>query len=183
MPVAVALAAAIGFSLPDATLGAQMRVRPVAEHASETTLRLMLRKLGSTGTFMQTTAHPDDEDNGLLAMMGFGRGMRAVLVTATRGEGGQNEIGPELFEALSVLRTEELLAAHRFDGAEQFFTRAVDFGYSFSVEESLRLWGHEDILGDFVRHIRSVRPDVIAGFLCDGDGGGQHHQASTVLTR
>ena len=183
MPVAVALAGAIGFSLPSATLGAQMRVRPVAEQASETTLRLMLRKLGSTGTFMQTTAHPDDEDNGLLAMMGYGRGMRAVLVTATRGDGGQNEIGPELFEALSVLRTEELLAAHRFDGAEQLFTRAVDFGYSFSVEESLRLWGHEDILGDFVRHIRSVRPDVIAGFLCDGDGGGQHHQASTVLTR
>jgi LmbE family N-acetylglucosaminyl deacetylase len=183
MPGAVALAMAFGLSLPDRAVVAQMRVRPVAEQAGETALRLMLRKLGSTGTFMATTAHPDDEDNGLLAMMGHGRGMRAVLVTATRGDGGQNEIGPELFEALSVLRTEELLAAHRFDGAEQFFTRAVDFGYSFSVEESLRLWGHEDILGDFVRHIRAVRPDVIAGFLCDGDGGGQHHQASTVLTR
>ena len=183
MPGAVALAMTLGLSLPKAPLLAQMRVRPVGEHAGETTLRLMLRKLGSTGTFMETTAHPDDEDNGLLAMMGHGRGMRAVLVTATRGDGGQNEIGPELFEALSVLRTEELLAAHRFDGAEQFFTRAVDFGYSFSVDESLRLWGHEEILGDFVRHVRSLRPDVIAGFLCDGDGGGQHHQASTVLTR
>jgi LmbE family N-acetylglucosaminyl deacetylase len=181
--VVVAMVPALGMSLPKTPLVAQMRVQPVGEHASETTLRLMLRKLGSTGTFMHTTAHPDDEDNGLLAMMGYGRGMRSVLVTATRGDGGQNEIGPELFEALSVLRTEELLAAHRFDGAEQLFTRAVDFGYSFSVDESLRLWGHEDILGDFVRHIRAVRPDVIAGFLCDGDGGGQHHQASTVLTR
>jgi LmbE family N-acetylglucosaminyl deacetylase len=175
VPAAVALATA--------SLLAQMRVQTVGERPSEITLRLLLRKLGSTGTFMQTTAHPDDEDNGLLAMMGYGRGMRAVLVTATRGDGGQNEIGPELFEALSVLRTEELLAVHRFDGAEQRFTRAVDFGYSFSVEESLRLWGHDEILGDFVRHIRTIRPDVIAGFLCDGDGGGQHHQASTVLTR
>ena len=166
-----------------AALTAQLRVQPVAEHPGEAALRLMLRKLASAGTFMQTTAHPDDEDNGLLAMLGHGRGMRAVLVTATRGDGGQNEIGPELFEALSVLRTEELLAAHRIDGAEQYFTRAIDFGYSFSVDESLRLWGHEEILGDFVRHIRAVRPDVIAGFLCGGAGGGQHHQASTQLTR
>ena len=81
-----------------------------------------------------------------------GQGMRTVLVTATRGDGGQNEIGPELFEALGVLRTEELLAVHRFDGAEQYFTRAVDFGFSFSVEETLEKWGHDEILGDFVRH-------------------------------
>ena len=177
----LALPAAI--LLGAATLAAQLRVQPVAEHPSEVTLRLLLRKLASSATFMQTTAHPDDEDNGLLAMMAHGRGMRTVLVTATRGDGGQNEIGPELFEALAVLRTEELLAAHRFDGAEQYFTRAVDFGYSFSVEENLRLWGHEEILGDFVRHIRTLRPDVIAGFICDGDGGGQAHQASTELTR
>ena len=147
-----------------------------------TTLQLVLRKLGSTGTFMQTNAHPDDEDNGLLAMLGLGQGMRTVLVTATRGDGGQNEIGPELFQSLGVLRTEELLGAHRFDGAEQFFTRAVDFGFSFSVEESIEKWGHDEILGDYVRHVRMVRPDVIAGFLCGGEGGGQHHQASTRLT-
>ena len=142
----------------------------------------MLRKLGSVGTFMETTAHPDDEDNGLLAMLGHGQGMRTVLVTATRGDGGQNEIGPELFQALGVLRTEELLAVHRFDGAEQFFTRAVDFGFSFSVDESIQKWGHDEIVGDFVRHIRTIRPDIIAGFLCGGDGGGQHHQASARLT-
>ena len=103
----------------------------------DASLQLLLRKLASTGTFMQTTAHPDDEDNALLAMLGHGQGMRTVLVTATRGDGGQNEIGPELFQALGVLRTEELLAVHRFDGAEQYFTRAIDFGYSFSVEESI----------------------------------------------
>ena len=142
----------------------------------------MLRKLASIGTFMQTDAHPDDEDNGLLAMLGHGQGMRTVLVTATRGDGGQNEIGPELFQSLGVLRTEELLAVHRFDGAEQFFTRAVDFGFSFSVEESIQKWGHDEIVGDYVRHIRALRPDVIAGFLCGGEGGGQHHQASARLT-
>ncbi|PYR60447.1 MAG: PIG-L family deacetylase, partial [Acidobacteria bacterium] len=161
---------------------AQLRVAPVGERPGAISLELMLRKLGSTGTFMQTDAHPDDEDNALLAMLSHGQGMRAVLVAATRGNGGQNEIGPELFEPLGVLRTEELLAVHRFDGAEQYFTRAIDFGYSFSVEESIEKWGHDEIVGDFVRHIRAIRPDVIAAFLCGGEGGGQHHQASAQLT-
>ena len=108
--------------------------------------------------------------------------MRTTLVTATRGEGGQNEIGPELFEALAVLRTEELLAAHRYDGAEQYFTRAVDFGFSFCIEETLEKWGHQEILGDYVRMIRTIRPQVIVGFVFDGEGGGQHHQTSSRLT-
>src|SRR3954447_14293768 len=156
----------------------QLRVAPPGERPDAVALELMLRKLASTGTFMQTDAHPDDEDNGLLAMLGHGRGMRTTLVTATRGDGGQNEIGPEIFTALGVLRTEELLAVHRFDGAEQFFTRAIDFGYSFSIDESIEKWGHDEIVGDFVRHIRTIRPDVIAGFLCSGENGGLHHQAS-----
>src|SRR5205809_2809820 len=169
-----------------ATLGsrapAQLRVAPLGERPDGVTLELLLRKLASTGTFMQTDAHPDDEDNGLLAMLGHGRGMRTALVTLTRGDGGQNEIGPEIFQALGVLRTEELLAVHRFDGAEQYFTRAVDFGFSFSIDESIEKWGHDQIVGDYVRHIRTIRPDVIVGFLCGGGGGGQHHQASTRLT-
>jgi len=164
------------------SLPAQLRVRPIGELPGDVALRLMLRKLASTGTFMETTAHPDDEDNALLAMMSHGRGMRTTLVTATRGDGGQNEIGPEIFQALGVLRTEELLAVHRFDGAEQYFTRAVDFGFSFSIDESILKWGHDEIVGDYVRHIRTIRPDVIVGFLCGGGGGGQHHQASTRLT-
>ncbi|MDP2389310.1 MAG: hypothetical protein Q8N52_03190, partial [Acidobacteriota bacterium] len=85
-------------------------------------------------------------------------------------------------EALAVLRTEELAAAHRFDGADQYFTRAIDFGYSFSIEETYEKWGHQEILGDYVRMIRTIRPDVIVGFVFDGDGGGQHHQASSRLT-
>jgi LmbE family N-acetylglucosaminyl deacetylase len=161
---------------------AQLRPQPVGELPGNAAMTLMLRRLASTGTFMQTSAHPDDEDNALLAMFSHGQGLRTVLVSATRGDGGQNEIGPELFQALGVLRTEELLAVHRFDGGEQYFTRAVDFGYSFSVEETFEKWGRDEIVGDFVRLIRATRPDVIAGFLCGGEGGGQHHQASTRLT-
>jgi LmbE family N-acetylglucosaminyl deacetylase len=161
----------------------QLRVAPPGERPDAVALELMLRKLSSTGTFMQTDAHPDDEDNGLLAMLGHGQGIRTTLVTLTRGDGGQNEIGPELGQPLGVLRTEELLAVHRFDGAEQYFTRAVDFGYSFSVKESIDKWGHDEILGDLVRHIRTIRPDVIAGFLCGGQAGGLHHQAAAELTR
>ncbi len=173
----MAFVVALGSRVP-----AQLRVAPVGEHPDAQALELLLRKLASTGTFMQTDAHPDDEDNGLLAMLGEGLGMRATLVTATRGDGGQNEIGPELGQALGVLRTEELLAVHRFDGAEQYFTRAVDFGYSFSVDESVQKWGEDEIVGDYVRQIRAIRPDVIVGFLCGGTSGGLHHQASAKLT-
>ena len=161
---------------------AQHQLQPVAALKGEPALELALRKLDTVGSFMMTTAHPDDENNAMLAYFSHGKGFRASLVTATHGEGGQNEIGPELFVPLAVLRTEELAAAHRFDGAEQFFTRAIDFGYSFSIEETLDKWGHQEILGDYVRMIRTIRPDVIVGFVFDGDGGGQHHQASTRLT-
>ena len=162
-------------------LAAQLRVRPVSDEDGRVALGLLLRKLGTTGTIMMATAHPDDENNGLLALAGYARGYRTILVSATRGEGGQNEIGSELFDSLAVLRTEELLAAHRFDGAEQYFTRAVDFGYSFSIEETYDKWGREEIVGDFVRLIRMHRPDVILGLRPDGSGGGQHHQASARL--
>src|SRR5688572_1536936 len=162
---------------------AQMRVVPVDEEQGHVALGLALRHLGNTGTFMQATAHPDDENNGLLVMLNRGLGFRTALVTATRGNGGQNEIGPEIFEALGVLRTEELAAIHRFDGAEQYFTRAVDFGFSFSIEETFEKWGRDEITADFVRLIRMTRPDVMTGMSPDGTGGGQHHQASAVIAR
>ena len=161
---------------------AQHQLVPVSQLKGKPALELALRKLDTVGNFMMTTAHPDDENNAMLAFYSHGKGYRTSLVTATHGEGGQNEIGPELFVPLAVLRTEELLAAHRFDGAEQFFTRAIDFGFSFSVEENLEKWGHDEILGDFVRMIRTIRPDVIVGFVFDGDGGGQAHQTSSRLT-
>ena len=157
--------------------------QPVQVGTERVELGVVVRQLNTAGIFMMATAHPDDEDNALLALLAKGQGHRAVLATATRGDGGQNEIGPELFDALAVLRTEELLAAHRLDGAEQFFTRAVDFGYSFSQQETFDRWGREEILADFVQLIRTVRPDVVTALSPEGQGGGQHHQASAILAR
>ena len=158
------------------------QLEPIPEDRGVTGLALQLRKLGAGATFLHTTAHPDDEDNGLLVMLSRGRGLRTALLTVTRGDGGQNEIGPELFEAIGILRTEELMAMHRFDGVEQYFTRAYEFGYSFSVEETLAKWGEEEILEDIVRIIRTFRPDVMVMLPPRGGGGGQHHQTSGLLT-
>jgi LmbE family N-acetylglucosaminyl deacetylase len=158
-------------------------VAPLDLEHGHVALGLALRHLGNTGIFMMATAHPDDENNGLLVMLNRGQGYRTALATATRGNGGQNEIGPELFEALGVLRTEELHAIHRFDGAEQYFTRAVDFGFSFSIEETYEKWGRDEIIADYVRLIRTIRPDVITALTPTGNGGGQHHQASALLAR
>jgi LmbE family N-acetylglucosaminyl deacetylase len=162
---------------------AQMRVVPLDEEQGHVALGLALRHLANVGIFMHTTAHPDDENNGLLVMLNRGQGIHTALATATRGNGGQNEIGPEIFEALGVLRTGELAALHRFDAADQFFTRAVDFGYSFSIEETFAKWGREEITADYVRLIRMIRPDVIVTLPPTGNAGGQHHMASAVITR
>lgn len=145
-------------------------------------LALALRKLPVTASFLHTAAHPDDEANPLLVMLNRGRGMRTGLLTLTRGGGGQNEIGDELFEALGIVRTEELMSMHAYDGAQQYFGRAADFGYSFSVEETFERWGKDEILDDTVRVIRQFRPDVIVTLPTQGTGGGQHHQAAALLT-
>ena len=160
-----------------------MRVVPLDDEQGHVALGLALRHLANTGIFMHTTAHPDDENNGLLVMLNRGQGYRTALATATRGNGGQNEIGPEIFEALGVLRTGELAALHRFDGAEQYFTRAVDFGYSFGIDETFEKWGRDEITADYVRLIRTIRPDVIITLPPTGNAGGQHHMASAVITR
>src|SRR5437870_11582678 len=162
---------------------AQMRVVPLDDERGHVALGLALRHLANAGSFLHTTAHPDDENNGLLVMLNRGQGFRTALATATRGNGGQTEIGPEIFEALGVLRTGELAALHRFDGAEQYFTRAVDFGYSFSLEETFEKWGRDEITADYVRLIRMIRPDVIITLPPTGNAGGQHHMASAVITR
>src|SRR5688572_752876 len=159
---AAAIAVAAQFQAGAQNRTPQYRVPPLSDLTGAPGLSLALRKLTTVGTLMQTTAHPDDENNAVLALYARHLGMRVALVSATRGDGGQNEIGPELFDALGILRTEELLSAHQYDGAEQYFTRAVDFGYSFSQEETFDKWGRDEILGDFVRHIRTIRPDVIS---------------------
>src|SRR5580765_2964798 len=183
MKRALLIAPAVALAVAIVHPRAQMRVVPVDEQQGHVALGLALRHLANVGIVMEATAHPDDEDNGLLVMLNRGQGFRTALVTATRGNGGQNEIGPEIFEGLGVLRTEELAALHRFDGAEQYFTRAVDFGFSFSIDETFQKWGREEIIGDFVRLIRMIRPDVIITLPPTGNAGGQHHMASAVITR
>jgi GlcNAc-PI de-N-acetylase/NPCBM-associated, NEW3 domain of alpha-galactosidase len=163
---------------------AQFRVQPLSDQGGEVGLGLLLRRLGTVGVFMQATAHPDDEYNAQLVMYARGMGYRTILATATRGDGGQNEIGPELFDALAVLRTEELESMHRFDGAEQYFTRAVDFGFTVSLDETFAKWGRDEITGDYVRLIRMLRPDVITGLPPQAAGlSHQHHPASAQLSR
>ena len=155
----------------------------VAQKSGHPALGLALRKLNVSGTFMQTAAHPDDEHNALYALFTHGKGLRSIDVQMTRGDGGQNEIGPELFRDMAVLRTSELLAAHRLDGAEQYFTRAIDFGYSFDPQEVIRKWGRQEIVGDLVRLIRTFRPDVLLTMNIQGRGGDRAHEATTLLTR
>ncbi len=155
----------------------------VATDTGHAALGLAIRKLNVAGTYMQAPAHPDDETNALFALYGYGMGMRVIDVQNNRGDGGQNEIGPELFRDIGVLRTEELLAAHRIDGAEQYFTRAIDYGYSFDPEEVIQKWGRERIVGDYVRFIREFRPDVLLTMNIQGGGGDRAHEATTILAR
>src|ERR1700743_937361 len=146
-------------------------------------LGLALRKLSVSGTFLQAPAHPDDETNALLAYYGHGMGFRSIDLQNNRGDGGQNEIGPELFRDIAVLRTSELLAAHRIDGAEQYFTRAIDYGYSFDPEEVIGKWGRKEIVGDYVRLFRTLRPDIVVTMNIQGRGGDRAHEATTILVR
>lgn len=159
----------------------QAQLEPIDLDQGATGLALALRQLAAGASYMEVTAHPDDENNGLLVMLNRGRGLRTSLLTVTRGDGGQNEIGPEILDALGILRSAELMAMHRIDAAEQYFTRAYEFGYSFSVEETLEKWGQEEILADVVKIIRTERPDVVVHLPTTGDGGGQHHQTSGRL--
>ena len=153
----------------------------VSAESGHVALGLAIRKLNVSGTFMQSAAHPDDEHNALFALYTHGMGLRSIDLQTNRGEGGQNEIGPELFRDIGVLRTSELLSAHRIDGAEQYFTRAIDYGYSFSPQEVIDKWGREQTVGDFVRQIRTFRPDVFLTMNIQGGGGDRAHEATTIL--
>ncbi len=131
---------------------------------------------------MMIGAHPDDENTALLAYFARGRHFRTAYLSLTRGEGGQNLIGTEQGDALGIIRTQELLAARRIDGAEQYFTRAIDFGFSKTAEETLMKWPRDKVLADMVWDIRRFRPDVIvlrfSGTPRDGHG---QHQVSAIL--
>ncbi|MBX3174304.1 MAG: PIG-L family deacetylase [Gemmatimonadaceae bacterium] len=144
----------------------------------------LLRGITVTGRVLHIGAHPDDEDTNLLAMLARGHQVHTAYLSLTRGDGGQNLIGNELGDALGAIRTEELLSARRVDGAQQFFSRAYDFGFSKSAEETFTQWDREALTGDVVRVIRAFRPQVVVavwtGTRADGHG---HHEASGILAR
>ena len=141
-----------------------------------------LQKLDVLGSVMYIAAHPDDENTRLLAYLAGERHLETSYLSLTRGDGGQNLIGPELREQLGVIRTQELLAARRIDGAQQFFTRANDFGFSKTAQEALSVWNHEQVLADVVWIIRQQRPDVLlTRFPPDPRAGHGHHQASAIV--
>ena len=142
-----------------------------------------LRSFATVASVLYVAAHPDDESNVLLALLARGRGDRTAYLSVTRGDGGQNEIGPEFGEKLGLARTHELQAARRIDGGRQYFTRAIDYGYSKDVSEALRMWEHDKVLGDVVRVYRTFRPDVVIAGMSPVQTPGQHgqHVASAVL--
>ncbi|KPJ84208.1 MAG: hypothetical protein AMS19_01345 [Gemmatimonas sp. SG8_23] len=143
-----------------------------------------LQKLRTTASVLYTAGHPDDEEAGVLTLLGRGMGVRTALLTLNRGEGGANAMGPELFDGLGLVRTEELRRSGRYYGLDdQYFTTAVDYGYSKTLDEAMRSWDRDALLADMVRVIRLNRPTVVIsrwhGSARDGHG---HHQAAGVLT-
>lgn len=169
--------------LPFILLAVSASLARASELLAPAELRQELRSLGTTGTVLHIAAHPDDENTELITWLSLGRGYRAAYLSLTRGDGGQNELGKDFDEKLGVLRTQELLAARRLDRGRQFFTRAIDFGFSKTPEETLRFWNRDAVLGDVVRIIRQFRPDVIVTRfpIPPGSGGHGHHTASGIL--
>lgn len=164
-------------------LSGQLKAQPTGMlNAAE--LEIALHKLNVLGSVLYVAAHPDDENTAVLAYFSKGRKYRTAYLSLTRGEGGQNLIGPEQGAEIGIIRTQELMAARRIDGAEQFFTRAIDFGYSKTAEETFDFWGKEKILADIVWVIRKFRPDVIiTRFTAENSGGHGHHTASGLLIK
>ncbi|MBO3271876.1 PIG-L family deacetylase [Hymenobacter defluvii] len=149
---------------------------------SSSEILLGLKKLNVLGSAMYIAAHPDDENTRFLAYLANGRLLETSYLSCTRGDGGQDLIGPEIREQLGLIRTQELLAARRIDGAHQFFTRANDFGFSKTSQETFTIWDKEQVLADMVWVIRQRRPDVLfTRFPPDARAGHGHHQASAIL--
>jgi LmbE family N-acetylglucosaminyl deacetylase len=150
---------------------------------SATAILQELRSFRELGSVLYIAAHPDDENTQLIAYLARGRNYRTAYLSLTRGDGGQNVLGPEFGDELGVIRTEELLAARRIDGGRQFFSRARDFGYSKDYRQTLTKWDREEVVADIVRVIREFRPDVIVTRfpIPPGSGGHGHHTASAIL--
>src|SRR5438132_147372 len=147
-------------------------------------IQLALEKLNVLGRVLYIAAHPDDENTNLMALWANGSLYDSGYLSVTRGDGGQNLLGPELGESLGVIRTEQLLAARRIDHGKQFFTRSVDFGFSKTADETLRIWDRDKILADVVWIIRNFRPDVlVTRFSPEDQLTHGHHTASAILAQ
>ncbi|HTX36257.1 MAG TPA: PIG-L family deacetylase [Bryobacteraceae bacterium] len=155
---------------------------PVGVNRGAAGLDRWLRALQTRASMIMVTAHPDDEDGGMLAYETRGNGVRAVLMTLNRGEGGQNAMSSDMYDALGLVRTQELLAADRYYGVDQYWSRAIDYGFSKTREEALEKWGHDRVLADVVRVIRMTRPLVITSVFVGAasDGHGQHQVAGQM---
>ena len=163
-------------------LGTQYGCSQAPESYNASEILLQMKKLNVLGTVLYVAAHPDDENTRLLAWLSKEKLYRTGYLSLTRGDGGQNLLGDEQGVELGLIRTQELLAARRIDGAEQFFSRAFDFGFSKTTEESLKLWDEQKILSDVVWVIRKFQPDVIVTrFPEDKRAGHGQHSASSVL--
>lgn len=169
-------------------LGAAVALASVVRAAvpapqSSAALAQELRSFRELGSVLYVAAHPDDENSRVIAWLARGRGSRTAYLSLTRGDGGQNLLGPELREALGVIRTQELLAARRVDGGEQFFSRAIDFGFSKNPDETLATWDRAAVLGDVVRRYRQFQPDLIVVPFSPSSAGETHghHTASAML--
>ncbi len=155
---------------------------PLPEDRGAADLEQTLKRLGTTASVLMIVPHPDDEDGALLTYLTRGLGVRATLLTFTRGEGGQNAMSAETYDALGLIRTNELLKADQYYGARQLWGTEVDFGFSKTQEESFEKWGHDRVLYDAVLAIRMVRPQVIVSTFVGGvtDGHGQHQVAGEI---
>lgn len=176
--------ALVAFCATAITLGSALpsTASAATEPPSGIAIQQDLRSFATVATVLHIAAHPDDENTQLITYLARGRGYRMAYLSVTRGDGGQNEIGPEFGEKLGLARTQELLAARQLDGGRQFFTRALDYGYSKDVNEALRIWDRQQVVADAVRVIREFRPDVIVTrFSPQPSGTHGHHTASAVV--
>ena len=145
-------------------------------------IHLKLKKLNFLGSVLYMAAHPDDENTNIIAYLSNEKLAATAYLSLTRGDGGQNLIGPEIRELLGLIRTQELLAARRIDGGQQFFTRAIDFGFSKSAAEAFSIWGKDEVLSDAIRVLRKFQPDIIiTRFPPDERAGHGHHTASAIV--
>jgi LmbE family N-acetylglucosaminyl deacetylase len=176
-------AAVLGTLIVGIALATGRALEPLPQDVGAAGTHQKLLKLRTIASVMHTTAHPDDEHGGLLAWLSRGSGARVSLLTLTRGEGGDNLLGPQLFDALGLIRTEELLAANRYYGVDaQYFTDAIDYGFSKRLDEAVEKWGRENVVRQVVRIIRMERPLVIVSRFqgTDRDGHGNHQMAGLV---